>query len=104
METQAKKGNPSVSRTASFLSSPETLKTLGWKLSWGSLKFQSQSLGSWSRRHRARLGAEGSASLSMDPDGRHPPHPNGFSAPGTAHPRRPTPLPAPELVHHTESC
>lgn len=38
---------PSCLQDSSFLSSPETLKTLGWKLSWGSLKFKSQSLGSW---------------------------------------------------------
>lgn len=58
---QRKKENPSVSRTPSFLSSPETLKTLGWKLSWGSLKFKSQSLGSRVWRHRASLGTKGSS-------------------------------------------
>lgn len=45
METQGKNENPSVSRTPFFLSSPETLKTLGWKLSWGSLKFKARAWG-----------------------------------------------------------
>lgn len=58
---QEKKENPSVSRTPSFLSSPETLKTLGWKLSWGSLKFKSQSLGRWAWTYRASPGTEGSS-------------------------------------------
>lgn len=37
---QGKKANPACLQDSPFLSSPESLKTLGWKLSWGSLKFK----------------------------------------------------------------
>lgn len=74
LEAPGKKENPAVSRTRSFLSSPETLNTLGWKLSRGSLKFKSWSLGNWVWGALSQPRSGGSPTPSRDTAWRHTTH------------------------------
>lgn len=92
----------------SLLSSPETLKTLGWNLSWGLLKFKSQRLGRWAWTYRASLRTEGSSGprgtltrgTHLYPTHIHKvPHIPKAGIEGAAHPHHLTPQPAQQSLH-----